>query len=151
MRYRLEIVLQKPVKKVMETFDSTENLKHWQKGFVSFSPISGELGEEGSKAKMIYQMGNREIEMTETIIKKNLPHEFHGTFETTGVYNTQENYFEILDENATKWITVSDFKFTNFKMKLIGFLMPSSFKKTSYQYMIDFKNYIEKGISVAEK
>lgn len=147
MKYTLEITIQKPIEVVVSAFDSVENMKHWQKGLISYEPISGDPGAEGSKSRLVYKMGKREIEMVETIVKKNLPSEFHGTYEADGVYNIQENYFEILDQDATKWISVSEFKFVSFTMKLVGFLMPGSFKKQSFKYMQDFKTFIEKGIS----
>ncbi len=34
-------------------------------------------------------------------------------------------------------------------MKIMIFLMPSVFKNQSKTYMIDFKNFVEKGTSVA--
>lgn len=149
MKYTLEIAIQKPIETVSQAFESIENMKHWQKGFVNLEPISGLPGEEGSKCKLVYKMGKREVEMVETIVKNNLPHEFHSTYETKGIYNFQENYFEILDANATKWVSVSEFKFTNFMMKAFSFIVPGSFKKQSFTYMQDFKNFVEKGISVA--
>ncbi|GLB52224.1 hypothetical protein NBRC110019_12630 [Neptunitalea chrysea] len=149
MKYTLEIAIQKPIEAVAESFDSLENLKHWQRGFQKLEPLSGTPGEEGSKSKLIFKTGKRDIEMIETIVKKNMPHEFHCTYETKGVYNIQENYFEILDANATKWISKSEFRFTNFIFKVYSFLMPGSFKKQSYIFMKDFKNYLEKGTSVA--
>ncbi|WP_340075095.1 SRPBCC family protein [Leptobacterium sp. I13] len=148
MKYQHEIVINLPRAAVIQKFDSTENMKHWQRGFMGMEPISGNPGEEGAKSTLTYQMGKRKITMIETIAHKNLPEEFHGTYEADGVYNIQENYFEAIDDNATKWISDSEFRFSGFMMKFIGFIMPGAFKRQSYQYMVDFKNFAEKGISV---
>jgi hypothetical protein len=150
MKYTNEIVINLPLKEVIKKFDSEENIKHWQAGFISLEPITEIQGETGSKAKLKYKMGKREMELIETITHKNLPKEFHGTYETKGVFNAQENYFEEIDANTTKWVSKTEFKFSGFMMKVMGFLMPNAFKKQSCKYMSDFKNFAEKGISVAD-
>ena len=150
MNYTNEITINLPIEEVIKKFDSAENMKHWQAGFISLEPITEKQGEIGSKAKLKYKMDKREMELIETITHKNLPKEFHVTYETKGIFNAQENYFEEVDTNTTKWISKTEFKFSGFMMKLMGLLMPNAFKKQSYKYMIDFKNFVEKGISVAD-
>ena len=150
MKYTLEIIIDLPRAEVIEKMDSFENLKHWQKGFVGYEHLSGTPGEDGAKSKLDYKTGKREVSLTETIIKSNFPDAFHATYEAKGVLNIQENYFTQIDDNTTKWATQSEFKFSGFAMKVMAFLMPGAFKKQSYKYMVDFKNFAEKGISVAE-
>ncbi len=150
MKYTSEITIDLPRNTVIEKFDQLDNLKHWQKGFLSHEQLSGTHGEAGAKSMLRYKMGKRAVDLTETIIKRNLPDEFHATYEAKGVYNLQENYFTEIDENTTKWVSRTEFKFSSFMMKVIGLLMPGSFKKQSCKYMMDFKNFAEKGISVAD-
>ncbi len=150
MKYTLEITIQAPLEEVIKKFDSVENMKHWQRGFVSYNHISGTPGKEGAQAELTYKMGKREITMVETITKINLPHEFHGTYDAKGVHNIQKNYFEALDDTTTKWTSESEFKFSSFAMKFFAFIMPGAFKKQSYQYMKDFKAFVEEGKSVAD-
>ncbi|MCY1660223.1 hypothetical protein [Chryseobacterium sp. SL1] len=88
-------------------------------------------------------MGKREIEMIETVTVRNLPDEFSGTYEAKGVFNIVRNKFISLPDNKTKYISEQEFRFNGF-MKIIGFLMPSAFKKQSMQYLVDFKNFVEK-------
>ena len=66
-----------------------------------------------------------------------------------GIHNTQENYFKSTDEGYTKWTSVSDFMPLNFTMRIMTYLMPKAFKKQSLKYMKDFKNFVEKGVSVS--
>lgn len=143
MNYTLEIDINLPRTKVIELFDNPDNLKHWQPGLVSFEPLSGKPGEIGAKSKLKYKMGKREIEMIETITARNLPDEFSGIYEAKGVWNENKNYFSEVDENTTKWTSEVDFQFSGF-MKLIGMLMPGSFKKESCKYMENFKAFAEK-------
>ncbi len=147
MEYTLDIEIKLPRNEVVEKFDKEENIKHWQKGFVSMEHLSGEKGKTGATSKLTYKMGKREIEMIETITLHDLPEAMHLTFDAKNVYNIQENYFEELPSGNTKWVSKNEFKFSGF-MKLMGFLMPGAFKKQSYAYMEDFRAFAEEGKSV---
>jgi hypothetical protein len=142
MKYTLEISIDLPRDKVIALFDNSDNMKFWQKGFISFEPISGEPGTEGAKSKLTYQLGKRKVEMIETITKRHLPEEFHGTYDAGMVLNLQWNYFKS-NGNKTIWISKSEFKFSGF-MKIMGiFMSVDSFERQSYEYLHDFKAFAE--------
>jgi len=142
MKYTCDIVIDKPIDEVIALFDNPDNMEKWQPGFISHEHISGESGMPGAKMRLKYKMGKRDIEMVETILTRNLPEEFSGTYEAKGVYNIVKNSFEPIGENKTMWKTYQEFKFSGF-MKIIGFLMPGSFKKQSMKYMELFKEFAE--------
>lgn len=142
MKYSNEVLIDLPIKEVIELFDSEENLFKWQPELLSFEHLSGEKGEVGAKSKMTYKMGKREIDMIETIMVMNLPKEFSATYEAKGVWNEMKNYFEEIDDQTTRWRSDSYFKFSGF-MKLIGLLMPGSFKKQSQKSLEQFKAFAE--------
>ena len=149
MKYTTEIIVEVPLKEFIKKFDNTENMKHWQKGLVSAEHLSGSPGQLGAKMKLIYKFGKREMVLTETITHRNLPHEFHAIYNTKGVHNTQENFFEETTDGYTKWTSKSEFMPLNSMMKIMTFLMPRAFKKQSLKYMQDFKNFAENGTSIA--
>jgi hypothetical protein len=142
MNYTCEIVIDKPRDEVIKLFDNPDNMKYWQKGLISFEHVSGEPGKRGAESILKYNMGNRKVEMIETITFNNLPDEFHANFIANGVTNIQKNYFK--DENGkTRWISESEFKFSGF-MKLLSFFMgKGAFKKQSISFMEDFKAFAE--------
>lgn len=141
MKYTVEIDILLPRERVIELFDNTDNMYKWQPGLVSFEHIEGEPGQEGAKSRLKYKMGKREIEMIETITKRDLPNEFTGTYEANGVWNEVQNLFK--EENGvTKWTSHNEFRCTGF-MKILMWLMPSSFKKQSLNYLKDFKKFAE--------
>lgn len=150
MKYTTEIIVSVPLTEFAEKMDNAENMKHWQNGLISYSQLSGSPGENGAKMELEYKMGKRHITMVETIIKANFPDEFHATYDADKVHNIQKNYFFSLDGQRTKWVSESEFHFSGFVMKAMGFLMPGAFKKQSLKYMKDFKAFAEEGISVAE-
>lgn len=149
MKYSCEITIQLSRERMLEILVKPENMKHWQKGLLRYEHISGQAGAEGSQMELEYQMGKRKITMVETIIKKDLPDEFHVTYDAKGVHNLQKNYFRELDKNSCKWVSETEFLFSGLTMKLMAFLMPAAFKKQSMAYLKDFKNFAESGQSVA--
>jgi carbon monoxide dehydrogenase subunit G len=142
MKYQAEITINLPIKKVIELFDNSENLKHWQPGLISFEHLSGEPGQAGSKARLVYKMGKKELIMIETITRKNLPFEFSGTYEAKGVFNEVKNYFTPIGTDKTKYSMDNEFKFKGL-MKLFAFLIPGAFKKQSQKFLEQFKAFAE--------
>ena len=143
MKYQNEVEIDLPIERVIELFDNPENLQYWQPGLQSFEHISGTPGQPGAKSRLKYLMGNRKIEMIETILKRNLPDEFSGTYEAKGVYNIVSNRFIPLGAYKTKIVAHNEFQLSGF-MKLIGWLMPGTFKKQTQKYLEDFKAFAEK-------
>lgn len=144
MKYTQEIIINKPIKEVVALFDNSNNLYEWMEGLQKFEHLSGTPGEPGAKSKLLFKMGNREIEMIETITVRDLPTEFSGTYEANGVFNIQKNKFISIADNQTKHVTENEFQFKGVMMKLMGFLMPGAFKKQSYKYLKAFKTFAEK-------
>ncbi len=149
MKYTTEITVDLPRDQFMEKFDSPENMKHWQKGLKTYKFLSGPPGQEGSKMELHFQMGKRELVLIETIIKSNLPYEFHATYDAKGAHNIQKNFFEDMDGQKTRWVSEAEFQFSGLFMKLMGWLMPGAFKKQTLQYLTAFKDFAERGISVS--
>lgn len=151
MKYTCEITINLPREKVIEKLDNADNMKHWQKGLLDYEILNGTPGEEGTKMRLDYQMGKRSISMVETITKRDFPREFNANYDTKGVHNIQLNHFDEVDSQTTKWTSESEFQFSSFGMKLMGWMMPGAFKKQSLKYLEDFKNFAERGISVMDK
>jgi len=142
MKYSLEFKIHKPMDRVIELFDSVDNLKKWQPELLSFEHLTGEPGKVGAKSKLLYKTGKKEFEMIETLLVKNLPEEFTGTYETRGMKTRVKNKFEKIDENSTKWIVENEFQLNGF-MKIMAFIMPGAFKKQSFKFMERFKTFAE--------
>ncbi|MEX0291442.1 MAG: SRPBCC family protein [Flavobacteriaceae bacterium] len=149
MKYTTEITVDLPLEEFAQKLDNPDNMKHWQKGLVDYKQLSGNPGKEGAKMELHYDMGKRKLVLIETIIKRNLPYEFHTTYDAKGVHNIQKNYFKDIGGHSTKWISESEFQFSGFMMKLMAFFMPGAFKKQSLKYLQDFKAFAEDGTSVA--
>jgi hypothetical protein len=142
MKYTTEIEINRAVNKVIELFDNPDNMSKWMEGLQKFEPLSGTSGQPGAKSRLTFKMGNRTIEMIETVTVRNLPHEFSGTYEAKGVFNLVKNKFAEISPGKTRYSTEHEFQFQGF-MKVIAFLMPGAFKKQSMKYLMDFKKFVE--------
>jgi hypothetical protein len=148
MKYENSIVIQLPVVRVIELFDNPDNMKYWQKGLQSFEHVSGTPGQPGAVSKLVYKMGNRMVEMKETITERDLPKTFAGIYEAKNVWNYVNNSFIDNGDNTTTYISATEFKFSGLMMKSIAILMPGAFKKQSQKYLEDFKAFAESQPSV---
>ncbi len=116
-------------------------IKEWQPTLIGQDLLEGEAGQEGAKTKMRVKMGKREMEMIETIIKRDLPNTHIAQYDAKGVWNEVENRFEDMD-GKTRLVCISEFRFSGF-MKIIGFLFKGAFPKETRKYLNDFKRWAE--------
>lgn len=143
MKYTTDIIINLPVKQVIELFDDPGNMIFWMEGLKSFEHLSGTPGQAGAKSKLKFRTGKREMEMIETITVRNLPEEFTGTYEVRGVVNVVKNSFRELSQNRTLYSTENEFRFTGI-MRLIAPFMQYNFKKQSLKYQNNFRHFAEK-------
>ena len=80
--------------------------------------------------------------MIETIIERDLPDVFSGTYDAKGVHNLVENRFYEVEQNKTRWVTENEFDFSGM-MKLMGFFMKGAFPKQTLEHMNSFKAFAE--------
>ncbi len=142
MKYTCELVVNLPRQRMIELFDNPDHMYKWQPGLVSFEHTSGEAGQPGAKSKLLYDMNGRKMEMVETILTRNLPDEFYGTYEAKGVYNIIENHFSEDGPDRTRWVMETEFRFSGL-MKVMAFFMGGVFRKQSMTHMNDFKKFAE--------
>jgi uncharacterized membrane protein len=144
MKFTCTTEIDLPLEKTIQIFDNRANLGKWQTGLVSDERISGIPGETGSKSKIIFNTGKHVIELTETILVKNLPAEMTGLYEHKHMVNTMANRFSVSGENKTRFDAEIEYtKFTGFIPKIMALLMPSIFKKQVQKTLDRFKIFAE--------
>jgi len=142
MKYTISNTINKPLEEVVEKFKDPEGVKHWMEGLQKIERISGEPHEVGAKSNFHFLHKNKEMQISETILEQNLPHQIKFAFQSSMGYNEVEMLFERLSDNSVKQTNNSYFELKGF-MKVIGFLMKGMFKKQSLKYLTAFKNYVE--------
>ena len=143
MKYTLEVNINLSRERTIELLDNAENMKKWQDGLQSYEQIKGEPGKVGSKMGLNFKVGGREFQVVETIIDNNFPSEFNVEYEASGIWNSVENRFEVIDENTTKWIANHEYKMLTFMYRIFARLNPGMFKKQSLKVMNSFKRFAE--------
>lgn len=142
MKYTSELTINLPRQRMIDLFDNPENMYKWQPGLVSFEHQSGEPGRPGAKSKLLYDMNGRKVEMIETIVSRNLPDEFSGTYEADGVYNLNANRFYEDGPERTRWVLETEFHFSGV-MKVMALFMGGAFRKQTMEHMTNFKKFAE--------
>ena len=102
MKYVSSVTIDLPREKVLEIFDSTENIKKWQNGLKTFEHIDGDPGQVGATSRLVYDMNGRTVEMTEKVIHRDLPDELSFTHEAKGVWNSSVNRFVEIGADVTR-------------------------------------------------
>ena len=142
MKYSIELIINKSRAEVWKKFDNAENLHKWMPTLKEFNHESGEAGQPGAKSRIKFLEGRRDIEMIETIVKRNEPEEFSGTYEMKGTRNLVENSFSDLEDNKTKWQLDSEFEFSGIYKILSPFFKSTIVKRTKSD-MNRFKDFVE--------
>ena len=140
IKYTEEIEINTNIDTVIALFDNPYNMQKYMEGIESYKVVEGNIREVGAKAEMTVLMGEKKIIMIEEIITNNLPEEKKVTYTADEVYNIVTNKFIKVSKNKTKFINEQEFEFKGY-MKVIGFFMPSAFKKQSRVYLEDFKGF----------
>lgn len=143
MKYTSEVTIHLPRTRVVQLFDSTENLYQWQPGLKHFRVISGDPGQDGCRSELIYEGRKGELRMIETITRRNLPEEFHGIYEVRGFRNKVYNQFSETSAGHTLWRSENVFRFRGL-LALMAPFMKTAFKSNTLLSMERFKTFAEK-------
>lgn len=140
MKYCVSKEINMPREEFLKLFQDEAFMKKWQPGLQSIDHLEGELGEVGSKNKLSYVNNGKPSIIYETILKKDLPHDFNFLYEAKGVTNWAFNIFED-NGTSTTWTAVHEFKFTGL-MILLNVLKKVFIKQTTGD-MKAFKKHAE--------
>jgi carbon monoxide dehydrogenase subunit G len=160
MKYTVSIEIALPREKVVQLLADPAHLPKWLRGLVLHEPLSGEHGQLGTKSRVVMQMGQRKIECTETItrrepadlreIPKTSVVHFDREIVGEGMWSAVRDRLTEASPETTLWESENEYRFSGFLMKLVGLLMPGAFRKQSQQHMQDFKAFAEQGKDVRE-
>jgi len=160
MKYRNSIEIAQPRARVAQLLADPVHLPRWLRGMVLHEPVRGEHGQLGTVSRVVLQSGKQTFEITETVTRREpsdlqeIPREVVVVFEResvgAGIWSVVRDRLTEIDPRSTLWVSDSEFRFDGVLMRLIGFVMPGSFRKQSQQHMEDFKAFAEHGNDVRE-
>jgi len=144
MKYTCSIIINLPLKQVVDLWSNEDKYKKWQDGFVRIEHISGKKGEQGSQSKIYLEQGKNKIELLETIFVDNLPDERTALYEHIHMTNTQTTQFNSISDDKTKMISKVEYtKFNGIIVNALVLLMPWMFKNQSLTWLKNFKKFAE--------
>lgn len=142
MKFKLELLINKPRSDVWKFFTDAENIKLWQPSLQGIETISGTPGQPGTVSKWTYQESEREFSLTETILEQDEPTRFEHQFENQFATNTVNNQFIAVD-NGTLWTIETTYTFKTLLMKIMGQVLKKKYVARSQMEMERFKEAIE--------
>jgi len=144
MQFTCAVTINAPNEKVAAYFSNPKYLKEYQDGFLRKELIFGEQGQVNCISKMYYKQGKREMELTETILKNDLPNEFIAQYHHTFTDNTMSSTFTTLSENETGYDAEIHYTaFRGFIVKVMLYIASNFFKKQSQKWLLNFKLFVE--------
>ncbi|GLY54769.1 SRPBCC family protein [Lentzea sp. NBRC 102530] len=160
MKYTVSIELALPRAKAVRLIADPTTMPMWLRGLVVHEPVSGVHGEVGTRSRVVLKAGQQEFEATETIIRRE-PQDLHAIpaesvvhFEREivgkGMWSATRDRFTEAGPETTHWEQESEYRFSGVLMRLVGALMPGSFRKQSLAHMQDFKAFAEHGTDVRD-
>jgi len=145
MKYKGSIEIAKSREEVVKYFADPKYLGEYQDGFIKKNLISGEIGKDGAVSEMFYKYGNRDMELTETIIANQLPESFESSYHHKHMDNFMRCKFIALSDNQTRYEYEFEYTRINWLMpKLMAILFPSIYRKQGEKWMKQFKEFVEK-------
>ncbi|GAA1371142.1 SRPBCC family protein [Catellatospora chokoriensis] len=160
MKYTVSIEIALPREQVAQLLADPAQLPKWLRGLVLHEPLGGVHGQVGTKSRVVLQMGQQKFEAVETITRRE-PADLHGIPMDSVVHFDREIVGEDMWSAArerltevgpetTLWVSENEYRFSGLLMRLVGLLMPGTFRKQSLQHMQDFKAFAEQGKDVRE-
>jgi hypothetical protein len=160
MKYSNMIEIAQSRERVAQLLADPAYLPRWLRGMVLHEPIHGVHGQLGTESRVVMQSGQQRFEITETITRRdptdlhNIPRDTVVDFEREsvgeGMWNRVRDRLTEVDAETTHWVSESEYRFDGLLLRMVGLVMPGTFRKQSQQHMEDFKAFAERGIDVRE-
>lgn len=160
MKYTVSMEIALPRERTAQLLADPAHLPNWLRGLVLHEPLSGVHGHVGTKSRVVLQMGQQKLECTETITRREpvdlhrIPKESVVHFEREivgqGMWSVTRDRLTETGPETTLWESENEYRFSGLLMRLVGLLMPGTFRKQSLQHMQDFKAFAEHGKDVRE-
>jgi hypothetical protein len=143
MKYKLELILNRPRVDVWRIFDDPNSMDKWQPALAKIEYLEGMAGQPGSVAKLTFKNGEREYSLIEKVTYREEPTRLDGIFENEFAINTVKNTFLEKGINETLWKTEVEFKFKTLTMRIIGPFAKKRFAANTQRDMDRFKKFVE--------
>jgi hypothetical protein len=142
MKFRSEIIINKPLKDVFKYTINPKNLSNWVDGFEKFKPLSGKSWQVGSIGIQFYNDKEGKLEVREEV----LAHESDKSLKTHLSHKNMETIleFRFLDQgDSTKLIAEAQVRLKPFLFNLFAPFVKTPMKKQQLADLKRLKNCLE--------
>jgi len=143
MKFKQELMINRPRNEVWMAFTHAEYLKKWQPTLIRVELVNGEPGQEGAVSRLTYREREREFTLVENINRCIQPDQFDVTYENEFTSNPMKNKFIEQGEIETLWIVEAEYKFKTLLMKILGPGMKKNYVARTLGDMERFKEMVE--------
>ena len=160
MKYTVSLEIALPRERTVQLLSDPVHLPKWLRGLVVHEPLNGVHGELGTRSRVVLRMGRQEFEATETITRREpadlhaIPQDVVVHFEREtvgrGMWSATRDRLTEAGPETTLWESENEYRFSGVLMRVVGLLMPGTFRKQSLQHMRDFKAFAEDGRDVRD-
>jgi hypothetical protein len=160
VKYTISIEVALPRDEVVQLIADPAHTPKWLRGLVLHEPVNGAHGQVGTTSRVVFQTGKQRMEATETItrlepadlraVPSSVVVHYEREIAAKGMWQAQRDRLSEAGAGTTLWESESEFRFDGVLMRLVGLLVPGTFRKQSRQHMEDFKAFAEHGTDVRQ-
>src|SRR5689334_9319921 len=144
MKFKTELLINKPRLEVWKFFTNRENAKLWQPTLTKIESIRGVEGQPGAESKWTYEENGREFSLTEKVVYCEEPRRYESLYDNAFALNTVDHVFAEQSTGDTLWTVETEYQFKTLLMKALGPLFKKNYVTRSQREMERFKEIVEK-------
>ena len=160
MKYVVSIEIALPRERAVQLLADPVHMPKWLRGLVLHEPLNGMHGQVGTESRVVMQMGQQQMECTETITRREpanlygIPRDsvvhFDREIVAKGMWSAVRDRLTEAGPQTTLWASENEYRFSGLPMRLVSLFMRGAFRKQSQLHMQDFKAFAEEGTDVRE-
>ncbi len=137
-----QIDIHAPLELVMAQFSTESGRQCRMPGLLESELLEGAAGQGGAVSQLKFKMGGRYMLMRETILENQLPICWKARYESGRTVHFTTVRIEKSGSGTSRYCITQDFEFKGV-MRLLSFLLKSTFSKTLLQTAQRFKEFAE--------
>jgi len=141
MRSCVAIEVRAPHSTVAELFADPLNSPRWMNELDRVEAVSGHLGAQGSKYRMVSKDGG--MDFVATVVLRDLPNELHLRLDGANVAVYITDRFLAPSGEVTRLVSEEVFRFEGAIRRLFGVLTRGAIRKAHRRHMQSFKRFAE--------